>query len=203
MKYLILHGSFGSNKANWFPWLKTELEKLGHEVMLPQMPVDDYAEAEKLGDNFVPQYQTLNNWLRYWDDNISEWYTPGETVAIGHSIAPVYILHLIEKREVQFESAIFVSPFYEQIKIGGPYEKVNESFAKEDFDFTLIREMLPISYSIFSDNDPYMSIELPIRFVENVASVPIVLRGGEHLGGVITEFPLVLELCKGRDDYVK
>jgi hypothetical protein len=43
MKVLILHGSFGSPSENWFPWLKLKLEELGHRVLTPQMPVDDYA----------------------------------------------------------------------------------------------------------------------------------------------------------------
>ena len=37
--YLILHGSFGSNEGNWFPWLKEYLEQKGKEVSVPQMPV--------------------------------------------------------------------------------------------------------------------------------------------------------------------
>lgn len=39
-KYVILHGSFGSNDGNWFPWLKKELQSKGKQVSAPQMPVD-------------------------------------------------------------------------------------------------------------------------------------------------------------------
>jgi predicted alpha/beta hydrolase family esterase len=206
MKFLILHGSFGSRDLNWFPWLRSQLEELGHDVLSPQMPVDNYKIAESLleeGKSFIPEQQTLNNWLEYWDKNISSWFEPNKIVVVGHSIAPVFILHLIEKFNLEFESAIFVSPFYKELSIGGPYEIVNQSFASEEFDFELIKKLLPTSYSIFSDNDPYVNIDIAEQFVQKVGSRPILLKGGEHLGGVLTEFPLVLELCKGRDDYLK
>ena len=37
--YVIIHGSFGSNEGNWFPWLKEQLETKEKQVLVPQMPV--------------------------------------------------------------------------------------------------------------------------------------------------------------------
>ena len=34
----IIHGSYGHPGENWFPWLKDELEKIGHRVCVPQFP---------------------------------------------------------------------------------------------------------------------------------------------------------------------
>lgn len=51
MQFIIFHGAYGSKNGNWFPWLKKELVKLGHNVLLDQYPVDNYDEIEKRGKN--------------------------------------------------------------------------------------------------------------------------------------------------------
>jgi len=37
----IIHGSGDGSQEHWFPWMKKELEKLGHTVIAPQFPCKD------------------------------------------------------------------------------------------------------------------------------------------------------------------
>jgi len=37
-KILLIYGAGGNPQENWFPWLKEELKKEGHAVMIPQFP---------------------------------------------------------------------------------------------------------------------------------------------------------------------
>lgn len=66
----IIHGVDGTPEANWFPWLKTELEKHGHRVIVPQFP--------------TPEGQTLENWLAVLK-NYEEFITP-DSIFTGHSL---------------------------------------------------------------------------------------------------------------------
>ncbi len=66
MIYLILHGSFGYPDENWFPWLKLKLEKEGHKVYSPQLPIDDF---DKLKPRDSPK-QNLKAWLKSIEDII-------------------------------------------------------------------------------------------------------------------------------------
>ncbi len=73
MKYLIMHGSYGSPGENWFGWLEKELKALGHEVILEQFPVDDWNFVDQLGPEKVAEYkaiQSLSSWENYFVQNI-------------------------------------------------------------------------------------------------------------------------------------
>ena len=72
----IIHGSYGSPEENWFPWLKSDLEKLGCRVYVPRFP--------------TPEKQSLEKWLDVFKEY--DGFVDSETIFIGHSLGPAFIL---------------------------------------------------------------------------------------------------------------
>jgi hypothetical protein len=201
MKFLILHGTYGSNDSNWFPWLKSELEKLGQEVILPQMPVDDYDaahEAFEKKQDWKPQHQTPENWLELFQSDLYDQIDHGEVCIISHSLAPVFVMHVLEKYQLGLDSAIFVAPFNIKGYDLPEYDVINNPFMKDDFDYELIKSRLGKAYVLHSDNDPYVPTQYSLDFAKAINASTIEVKGGEHMGSIYKRFPLVLELCKTR-----
>jgi len=40
-KAIIVHGWGGNPGEGWFPWAKSQLERLGYDVLIPAMPNPD------------------------------------------------------------------------------------------------------------------------------------------------------------------
>lgn len=180
MKFFIIHGSLGNPNSQWFPWLKKELEKLGHEVIAPQFPVPD---------------QNLSKWMNtikpYLDNSKNE-----EIIFVGHSIGPSFILSILENYKAK--AAFLVAGFY-----GGPlglakYDTINKTFSDKEFNFEKIKENCKNFVSFASDNDPYVPLERSKQLAEKLDSKLIVIPGAEHFqdkSGYI-EFHELLEEIK-------
>lgn len=204
MKFVIIHGAFGGPDENWFPQLKESLESLGQKVLVPKFPVENWDEITKNGPEIPANNQTLNNWLSKFEEIYPEIKDEKKLVFIGHSLGPVFILHLAAKYKFRLDCGIFVIPFLSSLKRKDlwQFDHVNSSFYKTDFDFNKIRKLIPLSYVLYSSNDPYVDRKYSVDFASRLGSSLIEVAGGAHLNSEVNlnEFPLILELCKSRLD---
>ena len=133
---IILHGTGNNPEGNWFRWLESELQKLGYEVWLPQLP-----DAE------LPDAQKYNQLLLIHGFDFNE-----ETILIGHSSGAVSILNLLQELpdSTNTRAAFLVGAFK------GPLGKENRSkLFPKPFDFEKLKSSCKKFIFIHSDNDPY------------------------------------------------
>src|SRR3989344_2543434 len=204
MKFIIFHSSYGNPEENWVPELKQSLEALGQTVLTPQFPCDDWDEISKIGPKAIAKHQTLANWLNVFEKDVLPRISSDDKLCfVGHSIAPLFILHVVSKFNLQLDSAIFVSPFLDDI--GGEnwqFKTVNGTFYKTDFDWEKLHKLIPTSYVLYSDDDPYIDQHFFLDFGAKMKSSMILVRRAGHMNAAVNlnEFPLVMELCKSRLD---
>jgi predicted alpha/beta hydrolase family esterase len=204
MKYLIMHGSYTKidNPKYWFNWLKKELVNLGGSVISDQFPTEDWSEVEDLDSNKASTFiskQSLISWENKFITDVLPHLGSEPFVFIGHSIAPVFMLHMLQKYDFHLAGAIFVSPFFDipdRPEIWQFYP-TNKTFYNYDFNFAKIKsQILGKTYVVYGDNDPYVPATEPPLFAEKLDSELIVVPNGSHCGSIFKEFPLVLELSQ-------
>lgn len=196
MKFVIFHGSFGNPDGNWFPELKDKLQALGQEVLVPKFPCDDFNTLTKS----TKTIQNLSNWMKVFEREVLPKIKNGEKLCfVGHSLAPVFILHAVLKYNLKLDCAIFVSPFMEDIKNDSwQFYLVNKTFYKTDFDFQRLNQLIPRSYVLYGDNDPYVAAKYSIDFANKLNSQIILVKNGGHLNAEFgfKKFPQLLDICK-------
>jgi hypothetical protein len=175
---IIIHGTEGSPDGNWFPWLKAELEKLGCQVFVPKFP--------------TPEGQNLDNWLKLFEKYKK--YLDGNTILVGHSLGPAFLLSVLEKLNRPVKAAFFVSGF---LRLPNNLE-VNKTFTDRQFNWDKIRHNCKKFYVLHADNDPHIPLEKSKELAQNLGTDIVLIKGGGHLNkesGYI-KFDLLLEKIK-------
>ena len=198
MRFVVFHGSFSTASDAWFPWLKKQLENLGHIVFLPQFTVDKWNEVKSLNVSTYHSKQSLEIWLKDFENIRKEIVDKSDISFIGHSLGPLFILHIVQRYAIQLKSAYFIAPFLEVYGKSDVVEKANKTFYKTDFDFIKLRTHIPESTVIYSDDDPYIEEEKSLAFAYKMNSRAVKLHGFRHMGleSGMKEFPELLNIIK-------
>lgn len=142
-KVFIIHRWGGSPDEPLLRWLKSELEKNGFEVIVPEMP-----NSEK------PDIET---WVLKLKEIIE--IPDKDTILVGHSVGCQTILRYLEKLDPtsRVGGIVFIAPWLtlsnlendEEWRVAGPW--LNTPIREGD-----IIKHIPKITAIFSDNDPYV-----------------------------------------------
>ncbi len=184
-RVIIVHGWDGFPGDAWYPWLKKEMEGRGYQVIVPQLP--------------SPGSPRIKAWVPALATAVGK--PDGETYLVGHSMGcqaiARYLEGLAEGQKVG--GAVFVAGFFERLtKIG---DDANSQETERDWlsskpDLLKVRERLPKSVAIFSDDDPFVPLENQNDFRDMLGSEITVQHARGHFNknrDHTTELPIVLE----------
>jgi len=181
MNVIKIHGAYGSPEENWIPWLKKELENLGCKVFVPKFP--------------TPKNQTLNNWFKVFKKY--EKYLNEDTILIGHSLGPAFILRILDRLNKPVKASFFVAGFIS--KLNNPdFDEINKTFLQKKFNWKKIKQNCENFFVFYSDNDPYVPDGEAKKLALNLNIEPILIKNAGHFNeetGYL-RFPLLLKMLK-------
>ncbi len=189
----IFHGSYGSPQENWFPWLKKELEKLGHRVFVPQLPIPPPKKQNTYygGHKLLDWLKTVEKYQKYFNE---------ETIIVAHSRGCVFTFRFLEKIKKPVASVFLVAPWMNFIWYPKGYKGV-DSFHKKPFLWNKIKKTSKYFEVFQSTND-----DTPIKEGKEIAKklgakLNIVKNAGHfnvYYSPKFKKFPFLLERIKTR-----
>jgi len=178
-RIVIVHRWQGGPNDDWRPWLKTELEKRGYQVLVPEMP-----------DTNTP---VIEKWVHKLAEVVGE--PDKDTYFVGHSIGCQAILRYLETINTPVGGAIFVVGWFNLENMETDEEKKTaEPWITRPIDLTKVRQVLPKSTLVISDDDPYDCFEENKKKFGELGSKIVILHNAGHITAEdgYTELPEVL-----------
>ena len=183
-RIIIVHQWMAGADGDWRPWLKTELEKRGYDVSVPEMPDID-----------TP---VIGKWVGHLAEVVGA--PDKDTSFIGHSIGCQAILRCLETMSAPVGGALFVAGWFRLENLEDEETAaIAEPWIETPIDIAKVRTVLPKSTLIISDNDPYDAFEENKKKFTELGSKIVVLHGAGHITeeSGFTKAPAILsELLK-------
>lgn len=183
---VILHGTNADHSSNWFPWLKRQLEELGVEVWVPDLPSADRPSVARYNAFLLNQG---------WDFQ--------DNLVIGHSSGSVAILGLLQAlpKDTKIGTAVLVGSFTKRLSESPSWEMLQELFEKP-FDFEAIKQKAGHFVFVHSDDDPYCPIaqakELHAKLGGEFVQMSEMGHFSQKLDPKFDKFPELLDVIKGK-----
>ena len=154
---------------------------MGCKVFVPKFP--------------TPENQSLENWLKVFEKY--KQYLDENSIIVGHSLGPAFILNFLEKLDKPIKAAFFVSGFVGLLG-NHEFDNINKTFVDKKFDWQKIKQNCKKFYVFHSDNDPYVPLKKAEELAKNLDANLILVKNAGHFNekAGYTKFELLLENIK-------
>ena len=165
--FLIIHGSYGNQYENWFPWLHGQLEKGGKECIVPWFP--------------TPRGQDYAVWERLLKFYIEQGIVDEGTTIITHSMSCIFVVKFCVENDFRIAKFISVAGF-NNIPFSDNERLVDivGSFYGEPERFARFKDLCPERISFYSDNDPFVPFDKGREFADMIGAEHRFMPGAGH-----------------------
>ena len=164
----IIHGFNGDTLYTFGPWLKNELIKRDYNVIMPEFPIRSEA-------TYYTWSSILNNFISTFDN---------DTIIICHSIGNPFIIKYLSSNNLKAKLYISVAGFCDLLTVPDR-DDLNKAFVDFQVDSKNIeycKNTIPYRYSLYSDNDHVIPIDILKNFVLQLNSTGVFISGVGHMG---------------------
>lgn len=177
---IIVHGFKGKPDTNWKPWLKSELEKEGFQVDVPEMPNTTHPDKSA--------------WVTRLAETVGE-IGSDDIYLVGHSLGCITILKYLESLpdNQKIKACVFVAGFTRKFR---GYGGGHDSFFESELDFANIKARVENLIAIQSDDDASVGFEELKIFGDRLGARTIAVTDMGHFGSAdgVFEIPLVRDM---------
>ena len=177
-KVFIVHGYNASPSDHWFPWLKQQIESLGHQCDILHLADSAHPQYDAWKHNLVQQIQPIND----------------DVIIIAHSLGCISSLgFLSEALHGRKHFALFlIAGFKQRLPV---FPELNLFIDQAHIDDAHLR--LSISHRIlfFSNNDPFVPAPFSIQLARLLNAQMIEVKDAGHFmaSDGFSEFPQLWE----------
>lgn len=179
---LLIHGFNGIPKI--FEYFKEELEKEDYNVIMPQFPIREEITVEGY-------FEILDKYKELFNENL---------IVVAHSIGNPMFIKYISKYRFKVGKYISLAGFSKDFYNEGKdvlNEKVKLTILT-DKELNDAKILINEKYSIYSDSDHLVPLELLEQFCDDIDSDAIPMKDIGHMGkkSRLENLPKVIELIE-------
>ncbi len=181
-KVIFVHGYTASSKADWYPSISRELDKLGVDYSIPDFPGGEYPHSKE--------------WLEFLDSEIKA--TDQPIILVGHSLGTRAILLYLDKFQKEVDSIILVAPPDNDVKRGGGVRRADGKLAdfwEYEIDLKKLRELANTFIVVHSKDDSVVTYQDGVNIASALGAKLITLEGRDHMSEP-ENYTYVLEILR-------